>query len=157
MAFQRFFIKAWATGFGLGYIPGAPGTYGTLLGMPLFLLLSGLTWWSYLLTLVGFIFFSIWVSGFAGMFFGEHDSQKIVIDEVAGYLVTMMLIPPYWLYLVIGFVIFRVLDVIKPWPACYFDRRMENGFGVVLDDVAAGLYACGLLHLFVYLHQNYML
>jgi len=95
----------------------------------------------YLLTLAAFFFLSCWVSGRAEVIFNEKDSGKIVIDEVVGYLVTMTAIPFDWRYMVAGFFLFRLFDIVKPQPARWFDRKMKNGYGVVLDDVAAGIYS----------------
>ena len=80
----------------------------------------------------------------AGRYYGVADSGHIVIDEVAGYLVTMLFLPRGWLAALAGFVFFRLFDVVKPPPARFFDRdpRWKNGAGVVLDDVAAGVWAC---------------
>jgi phosphatidylglycerophosphatase A len=79
--------------------------------------------------------------------FQEKDSGKIVIDEVVGYLVTMTAVPVSWKGVVLGFILFRFFDITKIPPARFFDRRVKNGYGVVMDDVIAGLYSCILLHL----------
>ena len=81
------------------------------------------------------------------MIFAEKDSGKIVIDEVVGYLVTMLAVPFSWPAVVAGFFLFRFFDITKIPPARYFDRQVKNGYGVVLDDVVAGIYACAVLHL----------
>jgi phosphatidylglycerophosphatase A len=110
-------------------------------------LLAGLPLWSYLaftavVTLVG-----IWSASVADSYWGTHDSGRIVIDEVAGYLVTMSLVDRSdGLLLVIGFVVFRALDITKPFPVRWLDRHLPGGAGVVLDDVAAGIYGCIVLY-----------
>lgn len=76
-----------------------------------------------------------------GRYYGVPDARQIVIDEVAGYLVTMAFVPWSWTAALAGFFLFRIADIIKPWPASYFDRTWKNGAGVVLDDLVAGLYA----------------
>lgn len=135
---------AWATFFGTGYFPVAPGTAGTAAAVPLWWLLAHLSWPLYLLATAGVVASGIAAAERAGRFYGVADSGHIVIDEVAGYLVTMAFLPRAWLPAVSGFLFFRVFDVLKPAPARFFDRdpRWKNGFGVVLDDVAAGVWAC---------------
>lgn len=143
---RRFVVVA-ATWFGTGLSPVAPGTVGTLGATPLYLALARLPLWLYLATLVPFFFLSSWVAGRAQEEFGQKDPGKVVIDEVIGYLITMAGVTADWRSILAGFLLFRFFDVVKVWPARYFDRRMKNGYGVVLDDVAAGLYACAALHL----------
>ena len=144
---MRRFVILFATWGGTGYSPIASGTVGTMAAIPFYLLLARLPLSLYLLMLVPFFFFSCWVSGIAEEIFGEKDSGKIVIDEVIGYLVTMVGVPLTVQGVVIGFFLFRFFDIVKVEPARFFDRHLKNGYGVVLDDVAAGVYACGLLHL----------
>jgi len=144
---MRRFVILFATWGGTGYSPVASGTVGTIAAIPFYLLLVRLPLSLYLLTLVPFFFFSCWVSGLAEEIFGEKDSGKIVIDEVVGYLVTMAGVPLTVQGVVLGFFLFRFFDIVKVEPARYFDRDLKNGYGVVLDDVAAGVYACGVLHL----------
>ena len=138
---MNLFIKLLATWGGSGYSPFASGTVGTLAAIPFYIWLARLSLPLYLLTLVAFFFLACWVSGQAEILFEEKDSGKIVIDEVVGYLVTMAGIPCDWRYAVAGFFLFRFFDIVKPPPANWFDRKMKNGYGVVLDDVAAGVYA----------------
>ena len=143
---RRFVVTA-ATWFGTGMSPFAPGTAGTAGAIPNYLILAQLPLWLYLATLVPFIVLASWVSDAAQEIFGEQDPGKIVIDEVAGFLVTMAGVPCTLTTVLFGFFLFRFFDIVKIPPARFFDRRMKNGFGVVLDDVAAGVYACGSLHL----------
>lgn len=138
---MTFFIKVLATWGGSGYSPFASGTVGTLAAIPFYLWLARLPTALYLLTLIAFFFLACWVSGKAETIFQEKDSGKIVIDEVVGYLVTMTAIPFDWRYIVAGFFLFRLFDIVKPPPANWFDSKLKNGYGVVLDDVAAGVYA----------------
>jgi phosphatidylglycerophosphatase A len=144
---MRRFIIISASWFGAGFSPVASGTVGTLAAMPFQILLAPLPLPLYLLTLLAFFFFSCWVSGHAETIFGEKDSGKIVIDEVIGYFITMTAVPLSWQSVVAGFLLFRFFDITKIPPARFFDRRMKNGYGVVLDDVVAGLYSCIALHL----------
>ena len=135
---------AWATFFGAGYVPVAPGTAGTVAAIPLWWLLSHLPWPVYLLATAAIASTGMAAAQRAGRYYGVADSGHIVIDEVAGYLVTMLFLPRGWLAALAGFVFFRLFDVLKPPPARFFDRdpRWKNGAGVVLDDVAAGVWAC---------------
>ena len=144
---MRRFVILFATWGGTGYSPIASGTVGTMAAIPFYLLLARLPLSLYLLALVPFFFFACWVSGLAEEVFGEKDSGKIVIDEVIGYLVTMAGVPLTVQGVVLGFFLFRFFDIVKVEPARFFDRHLKNGYGVVLDDVAAGVYACGVLHL----------
>lgn len=138
---MNFFIKLLATWGGSGYSPVASGTVGTLAAIPFYCWLARLSLPIYLLTLTAFFFLACWVSGEAETLFQQKDSGKIVIDEVVGYLVTMTAMPFDWRLIVAGFFLFRFFDIVKPPPASWFDRKVKNGYGVVLDDVAAGLYA----------------
>lgn len=132
--------KAIATALGAGYSPLAPGTCGTLVTIPLAWALAGLPLWQYLAAVVAVIGVGIWAAERADKAWGTHDSGRIVIDEVAGYLVTMALVARgHWVPLVVGFVVFRALDIIKPPPIRWLDENLPGGFGVVIDDVAAGV------------------
>ncbi|PIR16511.1 MAG: phosphatidylglycerophosphatase A [Deltaproteobacteria bacterium CG11_big_fil_rev_8_21_14_0_20_49_13] len=134
-------IKLFATGLGLGYLPKAPGTFGTLLGVPLFWALAGLPLIHYITFLMVFIVLSSWISDRAQALFGVDDPKTVVIDEVAGFLVAVAGHPFGWKTVLIAFALFRVFDIVKPFPVRTIDDRMHNGFGIVLDDVLAGVYA----------------
>jgi len=123
-----------------GYVPVAPGTAGTLGAVPLFWLLRGLPLPLYLVTLLGLFAIAVYSADRAGAYWQVADASPIVIDEVVGYLVTVALVPWSWPAALLAFFLFRLMDVVKPWPASAFDR-VKNGFGVVMDDVAAGVYA----------------
>lgn len=135
-------VAAWGP---CGYVPIAPGTAGTLGAIPLFWALRGLPLGLYLLTTAALVALGSYAAAVAGRYWKVVDASPIVIDEVAGYLVTMALFPWSWTGALAGFVVFRVLDVVKPWPASFFDRQVKNGFGVVLDDVFAGVWGLLLL------------
>ncbi len=143
---MRRFIIVFATWGGTGYSPIASGTVGTLAAIPLYLALARLPLSLYIVTLIPLFFFSSWIAGRAETVFGEKDSGKIVIDEVVGFLVTMTGVPPSWSGVALGFCLFRFFDISKIEPARFFDRRVKNGYGVVLDDVVAGVYASLSLH-----------
>jgi phosphatidylglycerophosphatase A len=135
-----------ATVGGVGYAPLAPGTFGTAAAVPLVWATAALPHWGYLALCVGVTLVAIWASSLANRAFGVHDSGRIVVDEVAGFLWTMLLVDRSDLALLgIGFVLFRVADMTKPPPARAIDSRMEGGAGVVLDDVVAGFWAAAAL------------
>ncbi len=128
------------TGLYTGYFPVASGTFGTLVGVVLFILISGsppLFYWTVVLVVVAA---GIWSAGRCERIFGQKDSSQVVIDEIAGYLVAMFAVPAKPGWILAGFVLFRVADVIKPPPAGYADREMKGGTGVMLDDLVAGAY-----------------
>jgi len=136
------FIAFVGSGAYLGYAPIAPGTVGTLGAIPLVVLVfSRFPPWLYLLSLVTFVFLAVWVAERAEIMFQAHDSRKIVIDEIAGFLCTMFLVPAQAAYLVAGFFLFRIMDIVKPYPANIINKRLGGGLGVVLDDIVAGAYA----------------
>lgn len=137
-----------ACGFGSGLAPIAPGTFGTLVGVALYLPLQGLSLPLYLgLTLSGFLV-GIWICGRTARDLGVHDHGGIVWDEIIGYLLCMTLAPPGWLWVLCGFLLFRFFDILKPWPIRWFDQKVPGGFGIMFDDLLAGFYA-GLVMLLI--------
>jgi phosphatidylglycerophosphatase A len=132
-----------ASGAYVGYVPIAPGTFGSLLALPL---LVGLAGWAWSPVAVAMLIgaaaaLATPVCGWAGRIYGEADSSRIVLDEVCGMLVAGALLPPTAWALALAFVAFRFFDIVKPFPASYFDRHLKNGIGVVADDLVAGVYA----------------
>lgn len=130
-----------ACGFGTGAAPFAPGTFGTLIGIPFYWLMQDLSLLSYSLVLVLFFWFGVWVCQTTADALHVHDHPGIVWDEVVGYLVTMMLAPAGWQWWLVGFLLFRLFDIVKPWPISVLDKRVAGGFGIMIDDVLAGIYA----------------
>ncbi len=128
-------------GFGSGLAPVAPGTFGTLAAVPLFWLLSHAPLTFYLASVVVGTILGVWLCGFTARTLGEHDHGAIVWDEVIGYLITMTVAPAGWVWMAVGFVLFRLFDILKPWPIRWADRRVGGGLGIMLDDVLAGLLA----------------
>lgn len=139
-------LAAWGP---CGFAPVAPGTFGTLGAIPLYWALRGLSLPLYLITVAAFIALAIFAADVAGRYWKVVDASPIVIDEVAGYLVTMALTPWSWPAALTGFVLFRIFDVLKPWPASWFDRQ-KFGWGVVLDDVAAGVWSAIVLQILLF-------
>ncbi len=137
----RKLILLLASNAGLGYAPFASGTFGTLAGIPCFYYLSTFSGPLQLLTLTAILFLSFWAADEAGKIYEEADDGRIVIDELIGYLVTVAFLPFSWTTALLGFVWFRIFDILKPPPANWFDKEMKNGVGVTLDDIMAGIYA----------------
>ena len=136
-----------ASNAGLGYAPVASGTFGTLMGIPCYYLISRLNVPLQALALLVVILLSCKICDLAGQHYQEPDDGRIVIDELAGYLVTTAFLPFSWGIAIAGFFCFRLFDICKPFPASWFDREWKNGLGVTLDDVVAGIYALILLRL----------
>jgi len=136
-----------AFGFGSGLLPKAPGTFGTLVAIPLYLLLSqlALTWYL-IVTLLGLVM-GIYLCEVTSRALKVHDHSGIVWDEIIGFFITMVAAPAGWLWIALGFVLFRVFDIWKPWPIKIVDKYWQGGFGVMFDDVIAGIYAGILLQL----------
>ena len=133
-----------AFGFGSGLSPVMPGTLGTLVAVPLYLLLMHLPLELYT-TFVGVAaFVGVYICGRTSSDLGVHDHRGIVWDEFVGYWITMAAAPHDWHWLVLGFIIFRIIDIVKPWPISLADRHVHGGFGIMLDDVLAGFgaFAC---------------
>ncbi len=145
-----------ALGFGSGLVPVAPGTFGTLAAVPIYLLVLSLNLplIGYLLLILAGSLLGIRICGRTARQLGVHDHPAIVWDEVMGYLLTMTAAPPGWAWVVAGFVAFRVLDILKPWPIGLIDRRLQGGTGIIMDDLLAGLGACLVIQ-FVALLINY--
>jgi len=141
---RRWLVIFVATGAYLGYAPVASGTFGTLAGVALYPVFEGLRQFSlplYLLSFCGLVAAAIVIADEAEKIFVEKDSGKITIDEVVGYVAATLFVRPSLGVVIASFVLFRFFDVVKVWPASYFDREVQGGPGVVLDDVISGLYA----------------
>jgi len=137
-----------AFGFGSGAAPVAPGTFGTAMAVVLYLLLPTMSAGIYIAFLLLSFAIGIWLCGTTARDIGVEDHGGIVWDEFVGYWITMLLAPPGWLWIVIGFVLFRLFDIVKPWPIRWLDRNVSGGLGVMIDDVLAGLMAFLCLQLF---------
>lgn len=136
-----------AFGFGSGLAPKAPGTFGTLAAIPFYCGLAYLpgTLPYILITLLAALA-GIWICGRTADDLGVHDYKGIVWDEFAGLFCTMILVPMNWRTVLLGFILFRLFDIAKPWPIRWLDKRVEGGLGIMLDDIVAGLFACAVLH-----------
>lgn len=142
-----------AAGFGSGLLPKAPGTWGTLAAIPLYLVLQSLPVLTYLaITALGFLL-GIVICDYTSQSLGVHDHKGIVWDEIIGYWLTMAFCPAQWCFIVLGFVLFRCFDIIKPWPIRWFDRHVAGGLGIMLDDLVAGAFAAIVLYVLQKLQQ----
>lgn len=135
-----------AFGFGAGLSSKAPGTMGTLVAVPLISALLHLPLVAYLCCVVMLCVAGIYICGRSAAELGVHDHPGIVWDEIVGFAVTMIAVPNTWQYLLMGFLLFRFFDIVKPWPIREADHRLLGGAGIMLDDVIAGLFSCVLLH-----------
>ncbi len=143
----------------VGFVPFASGTVSVaVVGIPLHILLikfCELGWLHFGLFTLAFTLVSIWVADRTDRILNEKDSKRNVIDEIPGYLVAVIGLPLTWQVVVAAFFIERGIDIVKVWPATWIERRLPGGWGVVLDDIMAGLYTLGILHLAYYLKPDW--
>ncbi|GLP96877.1 phosphatidylglycerophosphatase A family protein [Paraferrimonas sedimenticola] len=130
-----------ALGFGSGLAPKAPGTFGTLAALPLYWLMADLSLGVYLAITLVVCIAGIYICDKASKDMGVHDHGAIVWDEVAGLLITFIMLPTGWIWWLIGFALFRLFDILKPWPIRWLDARVHGGFGIMIDDIIAGIFA----------------
>jgi phosphatidylglycerophosphatase A len=139
-----------ALGFGSGLVPKGPGTAGTVVAIPVYLLLQPLPVTAYVALVTALFLVGIPICAHTARRMGVHDHPGIVWDEIVGYLVTMTFAAQGWLWVVAGFVLFRVFDIAKPWPIRLLDRKVGGGFGIMVDDLLAGIFAAVVLQLLVF-------
>jgi phosphatidylglycerophosphatase A len=130
-----------AFGCGIGAIPHAPGTFGTLLGVIPYLAMQSIDIVVYLVVVGTLFVLGSWLCHTTARDIGVHDHPGIVFDEIVGFLLTMAAAPPGWWWIALGFLYFRIFDIWKPWPIRDADRRVPGGVGIMLDDILAGVYA----------------
>ena len=140
-----------AFGFGSGLSPKAPGTAGTLVAIPIYLVIADLSLLHYTLFIAVTSLLGIWICGVASRQLNVHDHPGIVWDEFVGYWITMWAVPADWTWIIAGFVAFRVFDIVKPWPISVLDRRVGGGLGIMVDDMLAGVMACITVHIAMWL------
>ncbi len=128
-------------GFGSGLAPWAPGTFGTLAALPLYLLMQPLPLAAYLLITLLAMLVGFYLCGETARALGVHDHSGIVWDEIVGFMITMAAVPLDWKWIIVGFVLFRFFDIVKPWPIKWIDSKVSGGIGIMLDDVLAGVFA----------------
>ena len=136
-----------ATGFFTGFLPMMPGTWGTFAGIPLVIITLRLTWMIQAVVAAVFIVLAVSIAARAEVLFEDRDARPIVIDEMAGFLVTLLWLPLNLLVFSLGFLLFRVFDIVKPPPIRMVENRLQGGWGIVMDDVLAGFFANATLRL----------
>jgi phosphatidylglycerophosphatase A len=151
MKFRERAVLFLATGFFIGTVPFAPGTFGSIIGLPICFLISRLDILIAVICTILFILFAIWMAAVAEKALKKKDAGEIVIDEIAGLIVTFMGIPFTLKTVIVGFIIFRAFDILKPFPIGLLEKKVAGGPGIVLDDVLAGLYANLILRLAIYI------
>ena len=137
-----------ALGFGSGLAKKAPGTCGTVAAIPIYLLLMSFNLPIYLIITLIITLIGIPICGIAADKLGDHDHGAIVWDEIAGYLITMAFVPFSWKATILGFILFRIFDILKPWPIQWIDSKVAGGLGIMLDDVLAAIFA-GLILMYL--------
>jgi len=138
-------------GFGTGYAPKMPGTVGTIVGVLFYLPIQSLDLLYYLLVVALLFVLGIWLCGKTTSELGVHDHSAIVWDEIVGYLLTMAAAPRGWVWILAGFILFRLFDIWKPWPIRRLDREVNGGFGIMIDDILAAIYGLIVLQFIAYL------
>jgi phosphatidylglycerophosphatase A len=136
-----------ATGLYSGYLPKAPGTWGSLVGLLLFFLLHTLSLPVYLAIIAGLFVVGTFAAGEAEKILDNRDPGVVVIDEIVGILIALIAVPVTPLTMALGFVLFRIFDIAKPFPVNFFDQRFHGGLGIMLDDIVAGVYSLIILQL----------
>ncbi len=150
----RLLLHPWhffSLGFGSGLAPVAPGTFGTLMAIPLYLLCVHLSLSFYLALIVVAFILGVYWCHFTSKALGVHDHSGIVWDEIVGFFITMIAVPPTVLNILLGFLLFRLFDIWKPWPIKQLDEKVSGGFGIMIDDVLAGVFALACLQAFIFL------
>ncbi len=151
MTFGKHAVLFFSTGFYSGYIPFAPGTFGTLTALPLCYLLSLCSRGTWAVIIVAVIALAVWLADSSEKLIGRKDPGCIVIDEIAGMLVTVAGLPFNFFTVAAGFVLFRMLDIFKPFPIRTLERKIPGGAGIVVDDIAAGIMGNITLRIILYL------
>ena len=143
-----------STWFGAGLMPRAPGTFGTLGAVPIIFLINYIGYLYEVFFLIIFIPMAVFSSGKSEKLLERDDPPEVVIDEVAGFLLTVFLLPLSWLTLSVGFILFRLFDILKPFPISRLEKTLKGGTGIVLDDLLAGVYANLCLRILLYFNME---
>jgi phosphatidylglycerophosphatase A len=139
-------IHLLAFGFGAGLSPRAPGTAGTVVAVPMIMLIGMYGWQAQLIAALLFSVLGVYICGHAAKALHTHDHPGIVWDEISGFAITMLGAPLTWYWLLTGFALFRFFDIVKPWPIREADHSLKGGLGIMLDDVIAGIFAGVILY-----------
>jgi phosphatidylglycerophosphatase A len=134
-----------AFGFGAGLMPRAPGTFGTIVAVPIVAFFMQFGWQVHAAFAMAACVTGVWLCGESARRLGVHDHPGIVWDEIAGFTITMLAAPLKWQWFLAGFALFRFFDILKPWPIREADHRLRGGLGIMLDDVIAGVFAAAIL------------
>ncbi len=141
-----------AVGFGSGLASKAPGTFGTLAAVPIYYLLSFLSTEVYISLLLISSLLGFWLCHITSRDMGVHDHKAIVWDEFVGYWITMVTVPFSVPWAIVGFLLFRLFDILKPFPISWLDKKVSGGFGIMIDDIVAGIFAAISLQLLIYFY-----
>jgi len=155
---KKTFTNPWyflALGFGSGLAPRAPGTFGTLAAIPVFLVLSYLNPIVYCLVVFVAFVFGVWLCEHVANDMHVKDPGCIVWDEFVGLWITLFWLPVGWYWILIGFGLFRFFDIVKPWPVSWADKSLGGGLGIMVDDVIAGFYALACVQLASFVVSSY--
>lgn len=144
-----------AFGFGSGMSRWAPGTFGSLGALVVYFAIIEFPDWAYLSIVVIMTITGFWICGESARKLGVHDHPGIVWDEWVGMLITLAFAPAGLIWVLVGFILFRIFDILKPFPANFFDKHSEDGVGIVMDDVVAGIYAWFALQLIAWAVAEY--
>ena len=138
-------IHVVSTGFGAGMAPKAPGTAGTIVAVLMYLLFAPIPLAYHLVAVAILFILGVWLCNVTARNLGVHDHPAIVWDEIVGFLATVVALPQGWPWVLAAFVLFRLFDIVKPWPIALIDKHVRGGLGIMLDDLLAGLYGFALL------------
>ncbi|MCK5818778.1 MAG: phosphatidylglycerophosphatase A [Psychromonas sp.] len=141
-----------AVGFGSGLAKNAPGTFGTLAAVPFYYLFSFLSFQTYIIVLLVSSLLGIVICHVTAVAMGGSDPKAIVWDEFVGYWITMLAVPFSIQWAIVGFILFRFFDILKPYPICWIDKNVRGGLGIMMDDIVAGISAAIVLHFLIYLY-----
>jgi phosphatidylglycerophosphatase A len=145
MDLTRKLVLALATGGYVGYMPIAPGTFGSVVGLFVYWLIAFLPLPAVFLLMAGFAAVSVWIAHQAAAILGTEDPKQVVVDEIIGMMAALFALPFHPVVWIAGFLLFRGFDIIKPFPISYLEKRCPGGLGIVIDDVVAGIFANILL------------
>ena len=146
-----------ATVFKAGYIPIAPGTVGSIIGLLVFWLIKDYASFTIEMFVAATLFFAgVWASTIVEQVLERHDPGVVIVDEVVGMLVALMLLPPTITVMFLAFLLFRVFDIIKPYPARWCEQ-LSRGWGIMMDDVVAGLYVNVLIHIILWIVPQWLM
>ncbi len=137
----------WATGGLIGYAPMAPGTFGSLAALPLCLVIACFDHLTGAVAVLALTAVSTWIAHNAQKIIGRNDPKQVVIDEICGMAVALFALPFEPFFVITGFALFRLFDILKPFPIRWIDKKISGGLGIMLDDIIAGIFANALLRL----------